>query len=166
MIVEELKNWRAVFRGKTWKTVFTALEALGPDTPEGETRLDGDDIILRVMSYATRRPWDESAVLEAHREYIDIQVSLQGAERIDWFPLEELTEKAPYNPDSDAVFFYRPGAGRTPAPAHVDNVPGRFTVLFPTDAHMPQMSVEGEPCMVKKAVVKLRASRVRSTGTA
>ncbi|MCL5269957.1 MAG: YhcH/YjgK/YiaL family protein [bacterium] len=155
MIIDRLDNWRNVFAGPIWETVFTALESLGPESPEGETPLRGDDIFMRVMSYMTR-PHDE-AVLEAHRQYIDIQAALAGGERIEWHPAAGLEVKTPYDAHKDAVFF-RPPA---PAPAGVNVFPGTFAVLFPGDAHMPQLLTGARPEQVRKVVIKLRASLVR-----
>jgi YhcH/YjgK/YiaL family protein len=156
MIVGRLKDWNKRLHGATWETAFRALERLGPDAPEGETRLDGDDVFMRVMSYSTRSPEDPGANLEAHREFIDVQMALVGGERIDWFPAEELVSKAPYDPARDVQFFLRPG----PAPASVDVLPGTFAVYFPEDAHMPQLVTARGDVHVKKAVVKIRLARL------
>jgi YhcH/YjgK/YiaL family protein len=156
MIVGRLKDWNKRLRGAPWETAFRALERLGPDAPEGETRLDGDDVFMRVLSYPTRSPEDPGAGLEAHREFIDIQMALVGGERIDWFPVEELVPKAPYDPACDVQFFLRPGS----APASVDVLPGTFAVFFPEDAHMPQLVTARGDDRVKKAVVKIRLARL------
>lgn len=155
MIADRLDNWRASFSGPVWSRAFEALAALGPDSPEGETRLDGDDLILRVMGYTTRPP--EQAVLETHRVYIDIQTTLAGSERIDWFPAAGLEVAEPYDPQKDVTFYRRPG----PAPAHVDVFPGTFAVLLPGDAHMPQLMTGSRPEAIRKAVVKVRAGLVQ-----
>lgn len=155
MIIDRIENWRERWTGPTWNKVFEALEQLGLDTPEGETILQDDEMIMRVMSYATRGP--DEAVLETHRKYIDIQMALDGSERIDWFPATGLEVKTPYNEQKDAVYYRRPGT----APAHVDVFPGTFAVLFPTDAHMPQLMTGPEPGHVKKVVIKLSVDLVK-----
>lgn len=161
MIVEQLANWRDLFSGPVWERSFQALEALDSGAPEGRVDLQGEDggeLNLRVMEYATR-PVD-SCVLEAHREFLDIHVVLRGAERIDWFPVSALKVKAAYDDGRDVVFFDRP----VEAPASVTLRPGMFAVMFPGDAHMPQMIVDGEPAPLRKAVVKIRARLVARQG--
>ena len=39
--------------------------------------------------------------------------------------------------------------------------PGTFMALFPEDAHMPQLRVEGQPSRVKKVVVKVKRALVQ-----
>ena len=154
MIVDRLENWQARFSGSIWCRVFAALESLTPQTPEGETLIEGEDLIMRVMSYTTRTP--EEGVVEAHRQYIDVQMALAGAERIDWFPIAGLETTDMYRKDQDVVHFKRPG----PAPAHADINPGTFCILFPEDAHMPQVMTGEIANLVKKVVIKVRSNLV------
>lgn len=149
MIVDRLENWQRYFRGEAWRKTFEYLMALTPDAPEGIIEIQGRDIYARVMSYETTM--EDQSALEAHREYIDIQVSLVNEERIDWFPLKGLTPKDDYNPEKDVIHYHSP---RT-APAHVAMQPGMFAVLFPEDAHMPKL-ITARPHWMKKVVVKLR----------
>ena len=150
VIHAELAHWRRYFHGSPWTEVFSFLENDVADAPE-DVRIDlnGQGIYALVMRYATR-PFEE-AVLEAHKTHVDIQISLEGSEIIDGFPRGTLEEKTPYDPEKDVVFFHRFG----PAPVRIDNLPGRFTVLFPEDAHMPQLCGAHGPAPVKKAVVKV-----------
>jgi YhcH/YjgK/YiaL family protein len=103
-----------------------------------------------IESYETRPV--ESALPEAHREYIDIQVLLSGHEQIAWWPTPGLAVAQAYDPERDIAFFDRPDT----AGGMIRLVPGRFAVFFPGDAHMPGLRTgpDGEP--VKKVVVKIR----------
>ena len=150
MIVDRLENWRRCLSGPAWTRAFEFLLGLGPDAEEGTHELQGKDIFAPVTGYQTRYP--EEALLEAHREYIDIQATLSGSERIEWFPTQGLKVKTPYDPEKDVEFFHRPHKGCV----RVDMAPGMFMVLFPEDAHMPQLSVGSEPETVKKVVIKIR----------
>lgn len=161
MIVEQLANWRGLFSGPAWEKAFAALEALDGEAAEGRIDLQGeggDELNVRVMEYATRPA--EACVLEAHREYIDIHVALRGAERIDWFPASALKVKAEYDESRDVIFYERPGA----APAGLTLRPGMFAVMFPGDAHMPQLMADGAAAPLLKAVVKVRARLVARQG--
>jgi YhcH/YjgK/YiaL family protein len=133
--------------------VFAFIQDDACAAPEGERiPLNGAGMFALVMRYDTRPP--EKGVLEAHNAYIDVQASLEGGEYIEWFPRAVLAVEKPYDAEKDVVFFTRPGE----APARVYNVPGRFTVLFPDDAHMAQQCGIGSPAPVKKVVVKVPVS--------
>ena len=150
MIIDLQQHWSRYFPGEGLACVGAFLSTLSSETADREYPLVGKDIFARVMSYETRSP--EKARLESHRDYVDVQASIRGAEGIEWFPVEGLTVETPYDSAADVTFYRRPA----PAPARVDVVPGSFVVLFPWDAHMPQLAVEGAPEMVKKVVVKIR----------
>ncbi|MDF1553839.1 MAG: YhcH/YjgK/YiaL family protein [Deferrisomatales bacterium] len=151
MIIDRVENWRRSFPSEETACVAGFLSGLTTDVADGEYPLGENGIFARVMTYETRPP--EEARLEAHREYVDVQTAISGTEGIEWFPVSDLAEQAPYDPGGDVAFYRRPG----PAPARVDVVPGTFVVFFPRDAHMPQLAVAGVRRMVKKAVVKIPA---------
>lgn len=154
MIVDRFENWRRLLRGPAWDRAYDFLMSLRADSPEGETRLDGDAVFARVMAYRTRGP--EDAVLESHRNYVDVQTTLDGAEGIEWFPRGSLARKQEYDAERDFELWHRPG----PAPARADMFPGMFCVLFPEDAHMAQQIVGETPREIRKAVVKIRVDAI------
>ncbi len=158
MITDTFANWRRYVSGPIWEKAFNFLSALDANTPDGKTLLLGDDLFAIVMSYDTRDC--ASALLESHRKYIDIQAALSEAEGIDWIPRDGLETKTPYDADKDAMFHHRP-AGT--APAHLEMKPGRFVILYPEDAHMCQLIVDGAVRSIKKVVVKVRLDLVKET---
>ena len=157
MIIDTLENWPKYFRSNdVWRQAFEYLASLTADAEPGEmTSILDDRLRARVMRYATMSP--EQAVLEAHDKHVDIQMSLVNAECIDWFPRAGLTPKCAYDPGADAIFFERPDF----TPVRVFNRPGVFTVLFPQDAHSPQLTPGQAPEMVTKVVVKVLASALQ-----
>lgn len=150
MIHGELSDWRCHVQGAPWERVraFLAEEAAAAPCNEKIPLGEGGMFAL-VMAYDTRPP--EEGVLEAHDAHVDVQMSLDGSEFIDWFPRGALREKAPYDAEKDVVFFERPEGLRV----RLHNVPGRFTVLFPNDAHMAQLCGREGPAPVRKVVVKV-----------
>jgi len=150
MIHTHITHWRSHLHGEPWETVFTFLEREAATAPE-DVRLVLNDsgLYALVMRYDTRGP--EHGVLEAHNTHIDVQMSLVGNEWIDWYPRETLHIRVPYDAAKDVVLFERPGI----APATVDNLPGRVTILFPEDAHMAQQCGAAPAAPVKKVVVKV-----------
>lgn len=154
MIVGQLSNWRDHLEGEVWQEAFDFLQSLGPDAEDQKVELRGKKMFARVMSYDTRST--DIAILESHREYIDIQIALSGPEGIDWYPVNTLDVKESYNDEIDRALYHR----YEPAPAHIDNHPGMFVVMYPDDAHMAQLIVDNQPEHITKAVVKVHVSLV------
>lgn len=147
MIMDVLARWNNYrWINERFETAFRFLETLKCDAPEGRTEIDGENIFCMVQPYETRA-W-EGQRFEAHRQYADIQLVLDGEESILWAPVETLTTVQPYEPDIE--FF-----DLTPAPTELVLTPGVFCVLFPPDAHAPCLE-HGAPSRVRKAVVKVR----------
>jgi biofilm protein TabA len=155
VIVDRIDNWSASLSGPVWARAFRFLAALEPDSPEGDTALDGERMFGRVMAYETRGP--NEGILETHRKFIDVQATLLGVEGIDWFPRATLEVKEPYDAVRDVELYHRPQA----VPARVDVYPGYFAVFFPTDAHMAQQIVGGKREHIRKAVVKIHVDLVQ-----
>ncbi|EKE03596.1 MAG: hypothetical protein ACD_20C00178G0005 [uncultured bacterium] len=152
MIIDVLENWGQYFAGSNWQAVIDFLKSLNKETSEGDYPIKGSEIFARVMSYETHSK--DHSVFEAHCDFIDIQVVLTGAEGIAWHPVKNLVVRDEYNSDNDVVFFASPSKDY----AKTDVYPGVFVVLFPYDAHMPQLKVDGMPDRVKKVVVKVKTS--------
>jgi biofilm protein TabA len=86
----------------------------------------------------------KGARLEAHRQYIDVQLTLEGIEEIGWSPLAACRPSV-FDTAKDIGFFDdRPHVWLTLPPAH-------FAIFFPSDAHAPL----GGMGKVRKAVVKV-----------
>lgn len=118
----------------------TDLAALAP----GDYEIDGENIYARALTYTTRLP--EAGKWEAHRRYIDLQVMVEGAERIAYAPLSSMT---PGEYDEAKDFHHLSGAGDP-----VTLPSGSFMLLWPADAHMPCLAVD-QPAPIKKVVVKI-----------
>lgn len=102
-----------------------------------------------VSEYTTKKINEHG--YEAHREYIDIQYLIFGEEKICCLPLEYLKETKPYNVEKDAAFYEEVAV--KPHELLIGN--SYFSILYPQDAHMPQMCVK-ESRKVKKVVVKVK----------
>lgn len=94
----------------------------------------GNDIFVKYEEPALLPR--EKVQLEAHRQYIDIQLPLKGAEKMGWCALEDLKlPRGPYNADRDVIFF---GDAATTL---VTVKPGQMAVFFPEDAHAPNIGL-------------------------
>lgn len=109
-----------------------------------------DSVYANVEKYVTKNVND--AKFEAHEKYIDIQVLLKGAEYIYFTDKSKLTVKESYDNSRDIVF-YGEDVEKYPK-IKLDG--SNFVMLFPHEAHAPQVSVNSNNSEVKKVVVKIK----------
>ncbi len=107
---------------------------------------------------------------EAHLKYADVQFLLAGEEVMRCCPLEYLTPSTEYDEAKDCRFYrdssviptegdhlsFRPteGSGEISSAVDLRLGAGYFAVVFPDDAHIPQLAA-GTPAEVKKIVMKV-----------
>lgn len=119
------------------QTDFTAFAA-------GRHAVAGDELYVSIDHKDGRGR--EGARLEAHKTYIDIQMTLSGDEEIGWTPLERCERPdGAFSTERDIVFF-----GDRPD-VWLAVPPGRFAIFFPEDAHAPL----GGRGALRKAIVKV-----------
>ena len=119
-----------------------ALESYEPRT----VQLSGGNKIL-VQQGTTKAA--EGQLLEAHRDYLDIQYIVKGGETVGWAPLETLTLSGEFNTAKDKGMY----AGHCD---FMDIAEGYCYVVFPEDVHMVKVQLNG-PSEVKKAVFRVLA---------
>jgi YhcH/YjgK/YiaL family protein len=114
----------------------------------GRYDIDGDNVFALVNRYKTKRI--EEAVWESHRKYIDVQFVAEGIEKIGYSFLEKMTVNKIYDEIKDIQFL--DGVGD-----FITLEKNNFAILFPSDVHMPGISVN-ESKEVLKVVVKVKIS--------
>ena len=125
----------------------TDLRAL----PTGQHAIRGKDIFAIVESTSGRSRND--AKLESHRQYIDIQLVLEGCDEMGWKPLNACHDTiAEYRTDHDIQFF-----GDMPN-SWITTPAGSFCLFFPEDAHAPLVS-EGN---IRKIILKIAVNGISS----
>ena len=128
------------------KDAVDFIKNLKPDFPLGRYFIS-EKIYANVEEYSTKSHVE--CFFEAHKNYIDIQLLLKGAERIDTVFSEGLRVKEEYNPQRDIEFFFDDKRDVQ----SIKLEPGVFTVLYPHEAHKPQMNFRG--CENVKKVVDI-----------
>lgn len=125
----------------------TAIEfILGNDLkslPLGKTVIDGDSVFVNVMSVHAE---DKSeSVFEYHKDYFDIQIDIEGNEKID-FSLDA-QENGSYDYD----------CGFSAGTADISVVLGNkdFVIFLPNEHHRPAGS-SGKNDYIRKAVFKAK----------
>ncbi|WP_028903554.1 YhcH/YjgK/YiaL family protein [Prevotella sp. P6B4] len=90
----------------------------------------------------------EAAVLETHRDMIDIQIPISGEETFGYTPLGDLPDFE-YNAEKDITKY-----GETKSQTYVTVKPGQMVIFFPQDGHAPCISEQPE---IRKAIFKVKA---------
>jgi YhcH/YjgK/YiaL family protein len=96
----------------------------------GKIEIDGKNLFI---NYAEIEGKDaETAKMETHQNYIDIQVAIESDEQMGYTPTAHLTNpRDPYNEAKDVAFFY------DRAETMLTVKPGEFAIFFPEDGHQP-----------------------------
>ena len=124
----------------SWLT-STPLGELAP----GRHDIPGTTAFALVSAYSTKSA--ESAVIECHRAFIDIQVCINGEELVGYVPFDRCTA-GPYDGSRD--FQELKGA--------LDYFalrPGLFALFYPSDGHQPGIMTDTTAKPVRKVVVKV-----------
>ena len=147
MIYDQITNlsvYRAVLPG------IAAVEAFLRDTDvtalaAGKIPLGGG-VVCNVNRY---EPKAESK-WEAHRNFIDLQYVVRGAETMVYASLDDAEDAGGYNTEKDLQFFG--GASRA---VSMDFRDGDFALFFPQDVHMPGLKNRETDGEVLKLVFKI-----------
>ncbi|MDK9362095.1 MULTISPECIES: N-acetylneuraminate anomerase [Lelliottia] len=127
-----------------------AISAWPQDKAPGRYELQGDDIFMNVMSFATQPPEQKKA--ELHEQYIDIQLLLAGEERILYGVAGSARQCEERHVEDDYQL-----CSAIEGMQRLDLKPGMYAVFMPGEPHKPG-GVLKESEEIKKVVVKVRAS--------
>jgi len=112
------------------------------------TELAGGAFALEQVYLSKLRP---DAFFESHKQYIDVQVIVEGDEFIEVADIAKLKVKEDKTPAKDVIIYHMADAGRATV---LRLGAGEATVLFPVDGHMPTVAIKA-PSLVRKIVVKV-----------
>jgi len=107
--------------------------------------LSGSNKVLAQL--VTTKPW-EGALLEAHRQFLDIQYIIKGKEVVGWAPVADLQATEEYNEVKDKCMY----EGKN---YPMEIAEGYCYVVYPEDAHAPSVHLD-ETHQVSKLVIKLK----------
>jgi YhcH/YjgK/YiaL family protein len=115
--------------------------------PAGKLRLDGDDLFVNIIDLQGK-PVAE-VPMEAHKDYIDIQIPLTDAEPMGYKAREDCQEVIQeYDEGKDVELYSDEAVANFVVPV------GYFAVFFPSDGHRPGLIGEGKT--LRKLIVKTR----------
>ena len=138
---------------RVWHRSLDWLKRLTPETPLGTYEIDGPKWYASVQTYDTLLR--EECRFESHEEHIDIQYTIQGGEIIDWIDRGQLEPEGPFA--NDVQFWKTPADSVSYASLH--QLPGRFAVFLPADAHRPKVR-DPQSASVRKVVIKIHRSLI------
>jgi YhcH/YjgK/YiaL family protein len=116
--------------------------------PAGKHVIDGDNLWVNIVD-SDLKP-TSAARLEAHAQYIDVQIPLSGPETFGIKPVAECTSPdGEMNPEKDILFY------KDPVEETVTIQPGEAVIFGPDTAHAPLIG-EGR---IHKAIFKARVTK-------
>ena len=110
----------------------------------GKVELQGKDLVVNFS--VAKGKTKEQAMLETHRNFIDIQIPLSCTEVMGYTPACNLPD-GEYNAEKDITKF------ALPSEAYIPVHPGMFAIFFPQDGHAPCITDEES---IRIVVVKVR----------
>ena len=116
---------------------------------KGSYPIDGDRLFVNIMEYRTTVP--EERFWEAHKEYLDVHVALQGREQIDLGFIWKM-QQGEYVEKDD----FLPLEGEKNGSVILE--PGDFLVCCPYDGHRTAVAA-GQPEDIRKAIFKVRIEK-------
>jgi YhcH/YjgK/YiaL family protein len=146
MVLDILENaHRYVDMNKGFAKAFEFLNRSDlRQLPVGKYEIDGEHVYA-IVDRANGRE-KETALLETHNKYIDIQLILEGIDNMGWKSRYFCTQPTcEYDQEADIQFF------ADKPDTWLSTESGFFAIFFPEDAHMPLISSE----QIHKVVVKI-----------
>ena len=116
---------------------------------KGSYEIDGDNIFVNIVEYETTEV--ENRFWEAHRNYLDLHLMLDGSEQIDVNFIENMVQKEFVEKDD-----FLPLEGEKNG--HVVLNKDDFLICYPNDAHRTAVKVK-ESEKIKKAIFKIIISK-------
>lgn len=116
-------------------------------TPEATGKYEIDEHIYYFRFDYTTKP-EQEALWEAHRKYIDIHITIEGAEEILCNHISEMNPTNEYQTEGDYQLFEGKPAVR------IQNSRGYFVLFEPHDVHKTAVQIE-QAAPLKKFVVKV-----------
>ena len=114
----------------------------------GSYDVDYNGIKMNVGKYFTKR--EEDKFWESHKKYLDVQIMIDGSERVAFNNIRNMKEKS-FNSERDLVIL----EGNKLFDIVIEN--GDVLVFFPNDVHKPELDIfnseNEEKCEDNKKIV-------------
>lgn len=147
--LRELKFYKGI--SKNLDKAIECIESGAYKTaPEGKNIIDGDNVFFNCQTVKTQPV--EERFFEGHKKYIDIQIVINGEEKIGYSTRSNVVRTTTWNRETD----FEKYEGSVD---HLFELNGdTFIILFPEEPHMPLVHGENGPMEIKKVVFKIKAA--------
>lgn len=150
MVVDKIENLSRYLPDRYKDKVAQWVKNVNRDTAEGSYEIIGKDIYAKVLSYYTKE--ETQCKIEAHNEYVDIQATIVGIEGIQVYNRKKLNVDEPYSIEKDVEFYKK----NMEPYAKIHVAESYFAMLFPDEAHQPEISPDNKNALIKKVVIKVK----------
>ena len=120
----------------------------------GIARGDAQKIELGGGAFAIEQVYETKpraeGFFESHRQYIDVQVIVEGEELMEVIDASAIAVNQPYQEDRDLITYLD-----TANASHLRLGTGQATIFYPVDVHMPTLRLGSSAVLVRKTVVKI-----------
>lgn len=131
-----------------WNQAFRYLKETNlAELKPGKYTIDGDNVYALVTEGLARSA--DTAKWEDHQRYIDIHHVITGKENMGLAPVESATVITPYDSAKDIGFYKANGR-------FYESGTDTFFLVFPKDAHLPGIKIDGYNDRIKKIVIKVK----------
>lgn len=131
-----------------WNKAFAYLKETNlAELKAGKYPIDGDNVYALVTEGFGRSA--DTAKWEDHQQYIDIHHVITGKEAMGLAPVTTATVITPYDSGKDIGFYKANGT-------FYESGTNTFFIVFPKDAHLPGIKIDGYNDRVKKIVIKVK----------
>lgn len=146
--LRELKFYKGLSKGLD-KAIECIENGLYKKGMPGKNIIDGDDVFFNYDIVKTQ-PIEER-FFEGHKKYIDIQIVIEGEEKLGYSPRSNVIRTVPWDREKDLEKY------EGSVDHFFDLNENTFIILFPEEPHMPLIHGEDGPKEIKKAVFKIKA---------
>lgn len=144
--IQRIERYRFLGEGFS-KAIDFILQADVSSLPLGQYEIDGQSVYGFSKETLLEH---ENLRWEAHKVYADIQLVLDGAEKLAFLPFRNQPVAQSYDQAKDILFYSEADAGNL-----CTLYAGDFMIFMPGELHRPDCPAEGFPTS-RKLVVKVR----------
>ena len=131
-----------------WNKAFAYLKETNlSELKTGKHQIEGDNLYALVTE--GRGKSADTAKWEEHQQHIDIHHVITGKENMGLAPVTMATVITPYDSGKDIGFYKANGT-------FYASDTNTFFIVFPQDAHLPGIKIDGYHDVVKKIVIKVK----------
>ena len=147
MIIDKLENLEQYFAlNPLFKEVADFLRENDMNAlATGIHKILGDDVFVNIQE--AKGKTREEAVVEYHRQMVDVQIPFSGSETYGYIPTADLPP-TDFDEKNDCALV--PDAAPQ---SYVTCHPGMFAIFFPQDGHAPLIT---DQPMLRKAIFKVK----------